>query len=48
MEVFWQYKDDRYKNKNKGNISYKRLYEDNLNKKCQDIILGYLNGFGNI
>ena len=29
MEVFGQYNDDRYENK--GNISYKKLYKDNLN-----------------
>ena len=30
-DVFGKYNDDKYENK--GNISYKRLYEDNLNKR---------------
>ena len=42
MEVFSKYNDDRYENK--GNITYKRLYEDNLNQRCKDIILNHLTG----
>ena len=42
MEVFGEYNDDRYENK--GNISYKKLYEDNLNLRCKEMILDNLNG----
>jgi hypothetical protein len=42
MEVFGKYNDDRYKNK--GNISYKKLYEDNLSRYCQNILLNDLGG----
>ena len=42
LEVFGKYNDDRYENK--GNISYVRLYMDNLNQKCRDMILTYLTG----
>ena len=42
IEVYGKYNDDRYKNK--GSISYKRLYEDNLNQKSKDLILHYLSG----
>ena len=41
-----KYNDDRYKNK--GKISYKRLYEDNLNQKCKDMILDNLTGTENV
>ena len=41
MEVYSKYNDDRYENK--GNITYKKLYEDNLNQRCKDIILNHLN-----
>ena len=40
--VFDKYNDDRYKNK--GSISYKRLYQDNLNSVYQKMILDDLNG----
>ena len=46
IEVYGKYNDDRYENK--GNISYKRLYEDNLNQKCKDMILDNLTGTENV
>ena len=46
IEVYGKYNDDRYKNK--GNISYKRLYEDNLNQICKDMILNYLSDKENV
>ena len=42
IEVYSKYNDDRYENK--GNISYKKLYEDNLNQRCKDMILNHLIG----
>ena len=46
IEVYGKYNDDRYKNR--GNITYKRLYQDNLNKKCQEMILNHLSGKENV
>ena len=42
MEVFGKYNDERYENK--GNISYKRLYEDNLNSYSREMIFSELTG----
>ena len=42
IEVYGKFNDDRYEKR--GDISYKRLYEDNLNQKCKDMILKYLRG----
>ena len=42
IEVFGKYNDDRYENK--GNISYKKLYEDNLDSQCQEMIFDDLTG----
>ena len=42
MEVFGKYNDERYENK--GNISYKRLYEDNLNSYSREMIFRELTG----
>ena len=42
IEVFGKYTDDRFEQK--GNITYKKLYEDNLNSKCQSLVLKYLKG----
>ncbi len=41
IEVFGKYKDNRYETK--GNISYSRTYEDNLNSRCKTIILNLLS-----
>ena len=37
MNIFNKYSDDRYEKK--GSISYVKLYEDNLNSECQNLIL---------
>ena len=42
MEIFKKDSDDRYENR--GNISYKQLYKDNLNSESQNIVLYYLKG----
>ena len=42
IEVFGKYNDDRYENK--GNISYKKLYKDNLDSQCQEMIFDDLTG----
>ena len=42
MKIFDKYYDDRYEKKE--SISYKQLYEDNLNSECQDLILNNLTG----
>jgi len=42
MEIFGKYNDDRYEER--GEISYKRLYQDNLNSECQNIVVPYLSG----
>ena len=42
FEVFGKYNDDRYEQR--GNISYKTLYKDNLNQKCQNLVLDNLKG----
>ena len=46
IDIFGKNNDDRYENK--GNISYKKLYEDNLNKESKNMILKYLNGEENV
>ena len=42
MEIFGKYTDDRYEER--GVISYKRLYQDNLNLECQNIVVPNLVG----
>ena len=42
MEIFGKYNDDRYEER--GEISYKRLYQDNLNSECQSIVVPNLSG----
>ena len=42
FEVFGKYNDDRFEKR--GNISYERIYKDNLNKQCQDLLLNKLTG----
>ena len=42
FEVFGKYNDDRYEER--GEISYRTLYEDNLNKECQNLVLNKLTG----
>ena len=42
MNIFDKYYDYRYEKKE--SISYKTLYEDNLNSECQDLILNNLTG----
>ena len=37
LEVLGKYKDDRYEKK--GEISYRKLYMDNLNQKSKDLVL---------
>ena len=46
MEIYGKSNDDKYENK--GNISYKRLYEDNLNQRCQELILHNLSDIENV
>ena len=42
LEVFGNYSDDRYEER--GEISYKRLYQDNLNTECKNLVLNLLTG----
>jgi len=42
MEIFGKYSDDRYEER--GEISYKRLYQDNLNPESQNIVVPNLVG----
>ena len=41
--VFGKYSDDRYEAR--GDISYLRLYQDNLNQECQKVVLSSLSGY---
>ena len=42
FEVFGKYNDDRYEER--GSISYERIYYDNLNKECQNLVMNQLTG----
>ena len=42
FEVFGRYSDERYEQK--GNITYLRLYKDNLNSESQNIVIDNLKG----
>ena len=46
IDIFGKNNDDRYENK--GNISYKRLYEDNLNENCKNMIIWLINDGENV
>ena len=46
LEIFGKFTDDRYKNK--GNITYKELYEDNLTTEILDLIIGNIFGEPNV
>ena len=42
FEIFGKYSDDRYEQR--GNITYKTLYNDNLNFECQLLVLDDIQG----
>ena len=42
LNIFDKMNDDRFKNK--GNIEYKQLYEDNLSEENQNVVMKYIKG----
>ena len=46
LNIFDKITNDKFKYK--GDISYKKLYEDNLSKEDQNIILQYIRGYENV
>ena len=42
LEIFDKYEDDRYELR--GNITYKKLYKENLNQRCRDLVMDNING----